>query len=79
MRVMGKFFDRVVDPLTERADNLVQMANVGNSDPLLEQTSSLRLIEANWNLGSMDGTTLLPGQPLGSFSFDQLVGLPRNW
>jgi phospholipase C len=39
-----------------------------------DQTSSLRFIEANWNLGFIDGTTLQPGQPLGSFSFDQFAG-----
>jgi phospholipase C len=39
-----------------------------------DQTSSLRFIEVNWNLGFIDGTTLPPGQTLGSFSFDQLAG-----
>jgi phospholipase C len=39
-----------------------------------DQTSSLRFIEANWNLGFVDGTTLPSGQPLGSFSFDQFAG-----
>jgi phospholipase C len=43
-----------------------------------DQTSSLRFIEANWNLGSIDGTTLPQGQPLGSFSFDQLAGSILN-
>jgi phospholipase C len=39
-----------------------------------DQTSSLRFVEANWNLGFIDGTTLPEGQPLGSYSFDQLAG-----
>ena len=39
-----------------------------------DQTSSLRFIEVNWGLGFIDGTTLPAGQPLGSFSFDQLAG-----
>ena len=39
-----------------------------------DQTSSLRFIEANWNLGFIDGTTLSPGQPLGPYSFDQFAG-----
>jgi phospholipase C len=39
-----------------------------------DQTSSLRFVEANWNLGFIDGATLPEGQPLGSFSFDQLAG-----
>jgi phospholipase C len=43
-----------------------------------DQTSSLRFIEANWNLGFIDGTTLQPGQPLGSFSFDQFAGAILN-
>jgi len=43
-----------------------------------DQTSSLRFIEANWNLGFIDGATLPPGQPLGSFSFDQLAGSILN-
>ena len=41
---------------------------------MTDQTSSLRFIEANWNLGFIDGTTLAAGQPLGSFSFDQFAG-----
>jgi len=41
-------------------------------------TSSLRFIEVNWNLGFIDGTTLPPGQPLGSFSFDQFAGSILN-
>ena len=43
-----------------------------------DQTSSLRFIEVNWNLGFIDGTTLPPGQPLGSYSFDQLAGSILN-
>jgi phospholipase C len=43
-----------------------------------DQTSSLRFIEANWNLGFIDGTTLAAGQPLGSFSFDQFAGSILN-
>ena len=43
-----------------------------------DQTSSLRFIEANWNLGFIDGTTLQAGQPLGSFSFDQFAGSILN-
>ena len=43
-----------------------------------DQTSSLRFIEANWNLGFIDGMTLQPGQPLGSFSFDQFAGSILN-
>ena len=39
-----------------------------------DQTSSLRFIEVNWDLGFIDGTTLPQGQPLGSFSFDQFSG-----
>jgi phospholipase C len=39
-----------------------------------DQTSSLRFIEMNWGLGFIDGTTLPEGQPLGSFSFDQIAG-----
>jgi phospholipase C len=45
---------------------------------ITDQTSSLRFIEANWELGFIDGTTLPPGQPLGSFSFDQLAGSILN-
>jgi phospholipase C len=45
---------------------------------ITDQTSSLRFIEVNWNLGFIDGTTLPPGQPLGSFSFDQLAGSILN-
>jgi len=41
---------------------------------LTDQTSTLRFIEDNWNLGFIDGSTLPAGQPLGSFSFDQLAG-----
>jgi phospholipase C len=43
-----------------------------------DQTSSLRFIEANWSLGFIDGATLQPGQPLGSFSFDQFAGSILN-
>lgn len=43
-----------------------------------DQTSSLRFIEVNWDLGFIDGATLPPGQPLGSFSFDQLAGSILN-
>jgi phospholipase C len=43
-----------------------------------DQTSSLRFIEANWNLGFIDGATLQPGQTLGSFSFDQFAGSILN-
>jgi phospholipase C len=43
-----------------------------------DQTSSLRFIEWNWNLGFIDGMTLQPGQPLGSFSFDQFAGSILN-
>jgi phospholipase C len=39
-----------------------------------DQTSSLRFIEINWDLGFIDGATLPQGQPLGSFSCDQLAG-----
>ena len=39
-----------------------------------DQTSSLRFIEINWDLGFIDGTTLPQGQSLGSFSFDQFAG-----
>jgi phospholipase C len=39
-----------------------------------DQTSSLHFVELNWNLGFIDGTTLPEGQPLGSYSFDQLAG-----
>jgi len=45
---------------------------------ITDQTSSLRFIEVNWNLGFIDGTTLPPGQPLGSYSFDQLAGSILN-
>jgi len=45
---------------------------------ITDQTSSLRFIEINWNLGFIDGTTLPPGQPLGSYSFDQLAGSILN-
>jgi phospholipase C len=45
---------------------------------ITDQTSSLRFIEANWNLGFIDGTTLPPGQPLGSYSFDQFAGSILN-
>ncbi len=41
---------------------------------LTDQTSSLRFIETNWNLGFIDGSTLAEGQPLGADSFDQLSG-----
>jgi phospholipase C len=40
----------------------------------IDQTSSLRFIEENWQLGTIDGSNLLPGSPLGSFSFDQVAG-----
>jgi phospholipase C len=30
------------------------------------------------NLGFIDGTTVQPGQPLGSFSFDQFAGSILN-
>ena len=43
-----------------------------------DQTSSLRFIEVNWNLGFIDGTTLPPGQTLGLFSFDQFAGSILN-
>jgi phospholipase C len=43
-----------------------------------DQTSSLRFIEANWKLGFIDGATVQPGQPLGSFSFDQFAGSILN-
>jgi phospholipase C len=43
-----------------------------------DQTSSLRFIEINWDLGFIDGTTLPQGQSLGSFSFDQLAGSILN-
>jgi hypothetical protein len=39
-----------------------------------DQTSSLRFIEINWDLGFIDRATLPQGQPLGSFSCDQLAG-----
>lgn len=45
---------------------------------ITDQTSSLRFIETNWNLGFIDGMTLQPGQPLGSFSFDQFAGSILN-
>lgn len=45
---------------------------------LTDQTSSLRFIEANWNLGFIDRTALPDGKPLGSFSFDQLAGSVLN-
>jgi phospholipase C len=41
---------------------------------VIDQASSLRFIEDNWQLGTIDGTTLPSGQSLGSFSFDQLAG-----
>jgi phospholipase C len=41
---------------------------------LIDQTSSLRFIEENWQLGAIDGTSLPAGSPLGSFSFDQIAG-----
>jgi phospholipase C len=41
---------------------------------ITDQTSSLRFIEENWNLGFIDGATLAAGQPLGPFSFDQFAG-----
>jgi phospholipase C len=44
------------------------------SHDVIDQTSSLRFIEENWQLGSIDGSTLPAGQPLGSFSFDQIAG-----
>ena len=43
-----------------------------------DQTSSLRFIEANWNLGFIDGAALPPGAPLGSYSFDQFAGSILN-
>ena len=43
-----------------------------------DQTSSLRFIEENWNLGFIDGTTIPTGAPLGSFSFDQFAGSIRG-
>jgi phospholipase C len=43
-----------------------------------DQTSSLRFIEWNWNLGFIDGATLPPGEPLGLFSFDQFAGSILN-
>jgi phospholipase C len=43
-----------------------------------DQTSSLHFVEINWNLGFIDGTTLPEGQPLGSYSFDQLAGSILN-
>lgn len=43
-----------------------------------DQTSSLRFIEVNWNLGFLDGSTLPPGAPLGAFSYDQLSGSITN-
>jgi phospholipase C len=43
-----------------------------------DQSSSLRFIEVNWNLGFIDCATLPPGQPLGSFSFDQFAGSILN-
>jgi phospholipase C len=43
-----------------------------------DQTSSLRFIEVNWNLGFIDGSTLPEGAPLGAFSFDQLSGSIMN-
>ncbi|HEY1260538.1 MAG TPA: alkaline phosphatase family protein [Stellaceae bacterium] len=45
---------------------------------LTDQTSSLRFIEANWDLGFIDRTELPAGKPLGSFSFDQLAGSILN-
>ena len=45
---------------------------------ITDQTSSLRFIEVNWNLGFIDGKTLPPGQPLGSYSFDQFAGSILN-
>jgi phospholipase C len=45
---------------------------------ITDQTSSLRFIEANWNLGFIDGSTLTAGSPLGSFSFDQFAGSILN-
>jgi phospholipase C len=41
---------------------------------VLDQTSTIRFIEDNWNLGFIDGATLPSGSPLGSFSFDQIAG-----
>jgi phospholipase C len=41
---------------------------------VIDQSSSLRFIEDNWQLGTIDGTTLPAGSPLGSFSFDQIAG-----
>ncbi len=43
-----------------------------------DQTSSMRFIEQNWNLGFVDGSVLPAGQPLGSYSFDQLSGSIMN-
>ena len=45
---------------------------------ITDQTSSLGFIEYNWNLGTIDGTTVSPGAPLGSFSFDQFAGSILN-
>jgi len=45
---------------------------------ITDQTSSLQFIEANWSLGTIDGTTLPPGAPLGSNSFDQFAGTILN-
>ena len=48
------------------------------SHDVIDQTSSLRFIEDNWQLGTIDGTTLPAGQPLGSLSFDQIAGSIHN-
>jgi len=55
-------------PLRELVGKVAHQAHT-----VTDQTSSLRFIEVNWDLGFIDGTTLPPGQPLGSFSFDQLA------
>jgi phospholipase C len=48
------------------------------SHDVIDQTSSLRFVEDNWQLGRIDGSTLQQGQPLGSFSFDQIAGSIEN-
>jgi phospholipase C len=43
-----------------------------------DQTSSLRFIEENWDLGTIDGKNLPAGSPLGAFAFDQVAGSILN-
>jgi phospholipase C len=45
---------------------------------ITDQTSSLRFIEYNWNLGFINGSALPAGAQLGANSFDQFAGSILN-